>query len=118
MSTSTHTPHGANPTGYSGPKRSLVLSGGGIRVSYQAGAMRALLESGLSFSHVDATSGGSINLAMMLSGLSPDEICGRLRTLNVAKSISLMPLLDYVRMRDRVGLGDGDGCRKRVFTNL
>ncbi|MCH8869773.1 MAG: patatin-like phospholipase family protein [Chloroflexi bacterium] len=118
MSTLTHTPIGANPAGYDGPNRSLVLSGGGIRVSYQAGAMRALLESGLSFSHVDATSGGSINLAMMLSGLSSDEICERWRTLNVTKSISLMPLLDYVRIRDRVALGDGDGFRDRVFPHL
>lgn len=118
MTTLTHTPHGANPASYSGPRRSLVLSGGGIRVSYQAGAIRALLEYGLSFSHVDGTSGGGINLAMLLSGLSPDEMCHRWGSLDVSKSISLMPLRSYARMRDRVALGDGDGFREKVFPHL
>jgi predicted acylesterase/phospholipase RssA len=33
-----------------GPRRSLVLSGGGMRVSYQAGVIKALMEAGLRFS--------------------------------------------------------------------
>ena len=54
-----------------GPRRSLVLAGGGIRVAYQAGVLVALEEAGLRFQHADGTSGGTFNLAMLLSGLTP-----------------------------------------------
>ena len=60
-------------TGYTGPRRSLILAGGGMRVAYQAGVFKALGEFGLRFAHGDGTSGGTMNLAMMLSGLSPDD---------------------------------------------
>ena len=50
------------------PRRSLVLAGGGMRVAYQAGVIRALAEAGVAFEHADGTSGGIINLAMLLSG--------------------------------------------------
>ena len=113
-----HIPHGATPEGYDGPRRSLVLSGGGLRLSYQTGVIRALLEAGLSFSHIDATSGGGINLAMLLSGQSPDDMAERWRTLNIMKTISMLPLEKYIRTRDRVALGDGDGFRKKVFPHL
>ena len=62
------------------PRRSLILAGGGMRVAYQAGVLRALHEAGLSFFHADGTSGGTINLAMLLSGLSPEEMSERWRT--------------------------------------
>ena len=38
--------------------RSLVAAGGGMRVAWQAGVVRALQEEGLTFDHVDGTSGG------------------------------------------------------------
>lgn len=95
-----------------------MLSGGGLRLSYQTGVIRALLESGLTFSHIDGTSGGSINLAMLLSGQSPDEMAERWRTLNIMKSISMMPLENYIRPRDQIALGDGDGFREKVFPHL
>ncbi|MDQ3607023.1 MAG: patatin-like phospholipase family protein, partial [Gemmatimonadota bacterium] len=85
-----HVPWGAPPQGYSGPRRSLILSGGGIRLSYQAGVLRALSETDLCFAHVDATSGGAINLAMLLSGLSPAEMGERWRTLKLKDTRGLM----------------------------
>lgn len=59
-----------------------------MRVAYHAGVLRALEEAGLRFSHVDGTSGGIINTAMVLSGLTPTEMCDRWRSLNVKDSIS------------------------------
>lgn len=41
--------------------RALVLAGGGMRVAYQAGAVKALIDEGLRFSHADGASGGTIN---------------------------------------------------------
>lgn len=38
-------------------RRALILPGGGMRVAYQAGAVQALHEAGLRFSHADGTSG-------------------------------------------------------------
>ncbi len=71
-------------------RRSLVLAGGGMRVAYQAGVLKALQEFGLTFSHADGTSGGTMNLAMLLSGLSVDEMCERWRTLDVRHFASLI----------------------------
>ena len=34
----------ATASGYTGPRRSLILAGGGMRVAYQAGVLRALAE--------------------------------------------------------------------------
>ena len=118
MTTSRYIPHLAQPAGYSGPKRSLVLSGGGIRLAYQAGAIRALAEAGLAFAHMDATSGGAINLAMLLSGLSPVEMCDRWRSLELAGLISFMSLEKYLLSGGPVALGDADGLREGGFTHL
>src|SRR3569623_1028725 len=99
-------------------RRSLVLSGGGMRLSYQAGVLRALHEAGLSFHHVDATSGGAINLAMLLSGLSPDDMCERWATLQLSRSISLMPLDDYLCKDDQVAMASADGFIDYVYPHL
>ena len=41
-----------------GKKRSLILAGGGIKVSFQAGVLQVWLdEAGLEFDHVDGASG-------------------------------------------------------------
>jgi len=64
-----------------GPRRALLLAGGGMRVAYQAGALLALEEAGLRFTHADGTSGGIFNLAMLLSGVTPAEACERWRRL-------------------------------------
>lgn len=100
------------------PKRSLILAGGGMRLSYQAGVLRALGEASLSFTHVDGTSGGAINLAMLFSGLTPVEICDRWRTLNPRDFVSLLPFAEYLKIKDFKSAGDADGVRKRVFPHL
>ena len=98
--------------------RSLVLSGGGMRVSYQAGVLKALFEEGLRFTHVDGTSGGSVNLAMLLSGLTPDQMCDRWRTLRVKDFVAFMPLSNYIDPGGPLALGSGEGIRSKVFPHL
>ena len=73
------------------PRRSLILAGGGMRVAWQAGVLEALETAGLRFAHADGTSGGTINLAMLLSGVTPEEMCERWRTLDVRDFVSLLP---------------------------
>ncbi|MDQ3698144.1 MAG: patatin-like phospholipase family protein [Gemmatimonadota bacterium] len=118
--TATHVPHGAPRDGGGGEglRRSLILAGGGMRVAYQAGVIRALLEHGLTFAHADGTSGGTINLAMLLSGLSPDEMCDRWRTLRVRDFVSFVPWHEYLRATDMLAWGDADGIRGKVFPHL
>jgi len=101
-----------------GPRRSLILAGGGMRVAYQAGVLRALEEEGLRFVHGDGTSGGTINLAMLLSGVAPAEMCERWRTLRVRDFASLLPLRRYLRGPKLIAFGDADGIVERVFPHL
>ncbi len=109
MSSEPHVPHGAAGPDAPGPRRSLVLSGGGARVSYQAGAVKALLDHGLAFHHMDGTSGGGLNLAMLLSGLSAHEMLERWAHLRSWDFLSLRPLKDYVRKEDLTALGSSRG---------
>ena len=101
-----------------GPRRSLVLAGGGMRVAYQAGVLRALAEDGLRFFHADGASGGTINLAMLLSGVSPEEMCERWATLDVKDFVSLLPLRRYLRGPSQLAYGDADGLIEQVFPHL
>ncbi len=103
---------------YTGPKRALILAGGGMRVAYQAGVIRALIESGLRFVHADGTSGGTINLAMLFSGLSPTEMCDRWRTLKVHDFVHFMPFEAYLKVYDMLAMGTADGIRNSVFPHL
>ena len=100
------------------PRRSLILAGGGMRVAWQAGALKALHEAGLRFFHADGTSGGTMNLAMILSGLTPDEMCRRWRSLPVRDFVSLLPLRDYLKGMRVPALGDADGIVQKVFPHL
>src|SRR5260370_10351548 len=114
-----HVPAVAPPSGYEGERRSLILGGGGMWVAYQAGVVRALLEEGLSFHHADGRPGGTMNTAMLLSGLSPEEMCRRWRTLDVNDFVSLLPLRMYARgPADLPALGGAEGVVKRVFPHL
>jgi hypothetical protein len=109
----------ATETAGPAPRRALVLAGGGMRVAWQAGAIRALSEAGLTFAHADGTSGGIINLAMLLSGLSPEAMCRRWETLDVHDLAPPVPLED--QLAGPVGapaLGDADGLRAKVFPHL
>jgi predicted acylesterase/phospholipase RssA len=101
-----------------GTKRSLILAGGGMRVAYQAGVLRALAEEGITFQHADGTSGGTINLAMMLSGLSPIEMMQRWETLPVRDFVSFMPLEKYLSHQGVAALGDARSLVDRVFPHL
>ena len=110
--------HLAAPAGAAGPRRSLILAGGGVRMSYQAGALRALEEAGLTFAHADGTSGGTFNLAMLFSGLSPFEMCERWRTLHVMDLLSLMPVEDYLKPWGLAGVGSAKGLVDKVYPHL
>ena len=89
-----------------------------MRVAYQAGALRALEEEGLTFFHADGTSGGTINLAMLLSGLSPAEMCERWRTLDVRQFVSLLSLKKYLRSLNWPAFGGADGLVGHVYPHL
>lgn len=89
-----------------------------MRVAWQAGVLRALEEAGLAFAHADGTSGGTINLAMLLSGHSPLEICERWRTLRVADFVSPLPVRDYLRAPHLPAFGGADGIVDKVFPHL
>jgi predicted acylesterase/phospholipase RssA len=101
-----------------GPRRSLILAGGGMRVAYQAGVVLALEEEGLGFFHADGTSGGTMNLAMLLSGIAPAEMCERWRTLRVRDFVSMLPLRQYLRGPKVMAFGDADGLVEHVYPHL
>jgi hypothetical protein len=80
--------------------------------------IRALAEAGLRFAHGDGTSGGTMNLAMLLSGVPPAEMCDRWRTLDVKRFASPMPIDEYLKLPDAMALGDADGVVEYVFPHL
>ena len=96
----------------------LVLPGGGIRVAYQAGVVKALQDHDLRFSIADAASGGTINLAALLSGVTPDDLCRRWRELDCRRFISARPLGAYARFPRSGAFGDFDSIRDYVFPRL
>lgn len=110
--------HLAAPQNQGEPKRALVLPGGGLRLSYQAGILVALEEAGIAFQFMDGTSGGSLNLSMLLSGLSPEEICQRWRTLRLLDTISFLPIEDYLKVVNLQGLGDTAAFRSKVLPHF
>jgi predicted acylesterase/phospholipase RssA len=118
MSGTAHIPSLAAGPEEATPRRSLILAGGGMRVAWQAGVLKAMQETGLSFFHGDGTSGGTINLAMLFSGLSPDAMCQRWRSLDVKDFVSFLPLRDYLHGLNVPALGDADGIVKKVFPHL
>ena len=85
------------------PRRALVLAGGGIRVAWQAGVVQALDEAGLTFVHGDGTSGGIFTLGMLMSGVRPNELGRRWRTLRVRRFISLAPASQLRPSPDELG---------------
>ena len=110
--------YGSRSAGDVGPTRSLVFSGGGMRVGYQAGVLKALIDEGLRFSHGDGTSGGVMTLAMWMSGLTPDEMCERWRTLRVKDFVKFMPIGNYLAVGGITALGSADGIADKVFPHL
>lgn len=55
-------------------KIGLVLSGGGIRGVAHLGAVQALYEQGIQFSHISGTSAGAIAGAFIAAGYAPKEV--------------------------------------------
>ncbi len=101
------------------PRRSLILAGGGMRVAWQAGAVLALEQAGVAFAHVDGTSGGIMNAAMVLSGLTGAQMCQRWSTLDVRHFTSLLRVTDYLKgPTNLVSVGDADGITDKVFPHL
>jgi len=89
-----------------------------MRVSYQAGVLAALEEAGLRFHHLDGTSGGTMNLSMLLTGQSSAEMGERWRTLDPRGFSTLSPWPDYLRTFRWPGLGSPRGLREKVFPHL
>ncbi|UZN04648.1 patatin-like phospholipase family protein [Cellulomonas sp. S1-8] len=99
--------------------RSLVLAGGGMRVAWQAGVLLALEEDGLTFDHVDGTSGGILTAAAHLSGVGAADLCRRWRDVDVRDFGSALPLRDYLRGPWNLpAIGDADGMVQRVMPAL
>lgn len=98
--------------------RSLILAGGGLRVAYQAGVLLALEEEGIRFQHIDGTSGGIFNTAMLASGLKPKEIAERWRSLKLTDFISGKKAKSYLRPFKMKGFADADNIRTKVFPHL
>ena len=100
------------------PRRALVLPGGGLRLSYQVGILLALEQAGLGFQIMDGTSGGSLNMSMLLCGLPPQDMARRWRSLKLQDTVSFLPLKDYLQA-DQIGaLADGRGFRDKVLPHL
>ena len=96
-------------------KRSLILAGGGIKVSFQAGVLQVWLdEAGLTFDHVDGASGGVFNLAMMCQGMSGLQIADNWRNLNPRGGISFNPAT-FINLLYAESLFTLDNYRKHVF---
>lgn len=113
-----HRPPIAPPENDAPPRRALVLAGGGMRVAYQAGALKALHEAGLRFDHADGASGGTINLAALMSGVSPDELCARWRALKVSDFAALQPAAAYLHAARMPAFGSAAGLRDKVYPAL
>lgn len=100
------------------PRRAFIFAGGGVRIAYQAGVLWALEEEGISFQHVDGTSGGIFNTAMLASGHSVGKMMERWRSLPMSYFAVGRPFLEYFRPLRMQGFSDAKGIRKKVFRHL
>ena len=70
------------------PRRALILAGGGMKVSFQAGVLQVWLdEAGIKFDLADGASGGTLNLAQWCQGRSGTEIADGWRTMRPSRTI-------------------------------
>lgn len=118
MSEFSHIPQGVAPVAEDGIRRSLIIPGGGLRLSYAAGVIRTLFASGLTFQHMDGTSGGALNLAMLLSGLSIDDICARWASLNMHDTVAFLPFKQAINLKEFTASGSAEAFRTKVFGHL
>ena len=94
----------------------LVLSGAGSRGAYQAGAWKALHESGFTPSLIVGTSAGALNGAMIALGTSPDDIGAWWRKLRTSDLIRLRR--DVWRWKSWLGFNDAGRLRRLLEANL
>jgi hypothetical protein len=80
--------------------------------------LKALHDHGLRFSHADGASGGTMNLAALLSGVSPDDLCRRWRSLKPVNFVTPRPWSAYLRFPAMGAFGDFGGIRDRIFPHL
>ena len=99
-------------------KRSLILAGGGVRLAYHAGVLKALEEHHLSFNHIDATSGGIFGAAMLASGIHAEEAGQRWRDLKLKNFVSGLPFKYYLSQRTLPALGSNKTMRTKIFPAL
>ncbi|MGS2721523.1 patatin-like phospholipase family protein [Paraglaciecola aestuariivivens] len=118
MTNATHVPDGVGPINEDGIKRALIIPGGGLRLSYAAGVIKVLFDSGLRYQHIDGTSGGALNLAMLLSGLSAEQICQRWANLKMRDTLAFVPFEQAIKCHDFVAMGSAQGFRNKVFAHL
>lgn len=118
MTELSHVPQGVAPVAEDGIKRSLIIPGGGLRLSYAAGAIKTLFASGLTFQHMDGTSGGALNLAMLLSGLKIDDICARWASLNMLDTVAFLPFKQATNLDEFTASGSAEAFRTKVFEHL
>lgn len=89
-----------------------------MRVAYQAGAIRALAEHGYRFHHIDGSSGGIMNAAMVLSGIDSQGMIQRWGALDVRAFASLMPFRTWLAPLSMPALSSTDGIREKIFPHL
>ena len=97
------------------PKRSLMLSGGGVKVAFQAGVLQVWLdEAGLEFDRGDAVSAACFNLAMWAQGMSGTEIADNWRNTQPFSEVDVnAPQL--ARLLYAASILDLDAFRQKIF---
>lgn len=97
------------------PKRSLILAGGGVKVSFQAGVLQVWLdEAGIEFDHGDGVSAACFNLAMWAQGMTGARIADNWRAAEPLGGIDL-DARQLARLLYAESLLELDGYRSRVF---
>lgn len=99
-------------------RRALILSGSAARPSYQVGSLLALQEQGLTFQLMNGTSGGSLNMSMLLSGLAPADMAQRWRELKIHTSMAFSPMKEYLKANPLESLSDGISFKEKVLPQL
>jgi predicted patatin/cPLA2 family phospholipase len=96
--------------------RALVLSGGGAKIGWASGALAVLMdEAGLTFDHIDATSGSVFNLAMLLSGKSATAISEAWADLSPREFVSFHPWHKYLTFWRLPSLLTQEAARTRII---
>ena len=116
MTILSHGPSGAPPAGCSGPRRALIVPGGGMRVAYQAGVRsEPYWNRAYEAVHVGRHYQPCHALLRSLTG---SNVPNRWHTLKVNDFVSFMPFRKYLRTTHLMGMGDADGIIQKVFPHL